>query len=171
ALALIVGLALGVGVAFLRERLDDRLRSQSDFEERIGSPVLATIPHIRNWRAKRSPRLVSMEDPTGSSAEAYRVLRTYLQFTGRNGDFQVLSVTSPRLGEGKTTTVANLAVALALSGKQVLAVSCDLRNPRLHRFFGLQNEFGVTSVLAGETTFEEAVQPAGVDGLRFLSSG
>ena len=171
ALALVVGLALGVGLAFLRERLDDGIRRRSDLEESLGAPVLAVVPKVPGWKKKDRTELASMTAPKGPSAEAYRTLRTNLQFIARSGDFKVLSVTSSTVGEGKTTTAANLAVALAQTGKRVIAVSCDLRKPRLHRFFGLPNEVGVTSILTGDATLHSAVQRCGIPSLRVLGSG
>ena len=86
--------------------------------------------------------------PKTAPAEAYRTLRTNVGFMARTNELKMISMVSPSMGEGKTTTTANLAVALAHSGKRVVAVSCDLRKPRLHRFFGLTNDNGVTSILA-----------------------
>lgn len=171
ALALAVGVALGVGVVFLRERLDQRLRGRPDLEEQLAAPVLATVPKVKGWSKRSRTELVSASDPRSGPAEAYRTLRTNLQFIARGGDFRILSVTSPSLGEGKTTTVANLAVALAQTGKRVIAVSCDLRKPRLHRFFDLDNSNGVTTTLVGETALHLAIQRPGLDSLRVLASG
>ncbi len=170
-LALMVGLALGVGVAFLREHLDDGLRGRQDLEEHIGAPVLATVPHVEGWKKRERTALATLDAPKSASAEAYRTLRTNVQFIASTGDFRVLSITSPTAGEGKTATTANLAVALAQAGKRVVAVSCDLRKPRLHRFFGLENDTGLTSILSGETPLTEAVQRPGVDNLRIIASG
>jgi succinoglycan biosynthesis transport protein ExoP len=172
ALALVVGLALGIGLAFLRERLDDRLAGRQDFEEQVGAPVLAVVPKVAGWRKRDRTQLAALDLPRSAPAEAYRTIRTNLQFTGRDGGFRILAVTSASLGEGKTTTVANLAVTLAQTGKRVIAVSCDLRKPRLHRFFGLENDVGVTSVLTGGATLSSAAQRvAKVETLRVLASG
>lgn len=170
-MAAVIGLALGLGLAFLRERLDDRVKGGGDLEEQMGAPVLAAVPHAPGWKKEDQTPLISLEAPKGQTAEAYRTLRTNLQFVARHGDFKVLTVTSPMLGDGKTTTVANLAATLAQTGKRVIAVSCDLRKPRLHRFFGLKNQVGVTSVLAGTATLAQAAQRPGQDSLRILASG
>lgn len=170
-LALVVGLSLGIGMAFLRERLDERLRGREDLEEQIGAPVLATVTKVAGWRKKAHAELVTLSAPRSSPAEAYRTLRTNLHFIGRGGDFKVLTVTSATSGEGKTTTAANLAVALAREGKKVIVVSCDLRKPRLHRFFGLENETGVSSILVGDTNPSEAIQRPQIPNLRVLASG
>lgn len=171
-LAAALGLALGVGLAFLRERLDDRVVGRQGFEEILGSPTLAVVPHVKSWRKRDRTELPALENPDGAPAEAYRTIRTNLLFMARDGDIRTVAVMSPGPGEGKTTTVANLAVSLAQADKRVIAVSCDLRKPRLHRFFNLGNEVGVSSVLTGRATLNDAVlRPVGVPMLRVVPSG
>ena len=170
-LALLAGLALGIGTAFAQEHLDDRLRGSQDFEEQLGAPILATIPKVDVWKRKDRTKLITVEAPRSSPAEAYRALRTNIQFISRATDFRVVAITSPHLGDGKTTTVANLAVTMAQAGRRVVALSCDLRKPRLHRFFNLENKIGVTSVLSGEVTLAKATQRPDIDNLRVLASG
>jgi polysaccharide biosynthesis transport protein len=158
-IALLVGLVLGVGLAFLREFLDDSVKTKDDFERVAqGVPVLGLIPVVSSWRGKETPYLVSIDDPTSPAAEAYRTLRTSVQFIGLDQPMRTLQVTSPNPQEGKTTTLANLAVALARSGSTVAIVCCDLRRPRVHEFFGLQNEVGFTSVLLGKVGLAGAMQ-------------
>lgn len=172
ALALIVGLALGLGLAFLRERLDDRLAGREDFEQRLGAPVLAIVPKVPGWRRKERTPLASVATPKSGASEAYRTIRTNLQFIARDGSFTTLAVGGASQSEGKTTTVANLAVTLAQTGKRVIAISCDLRRPRLHRFFDLKNEVGLSDVLQGHAQILEAAQsPHGIPTLRVLASG
>jgi non-specific protein-tyrosine kinase len=172
ALALIVGLALAFGLAFLRERLDDRLAGREDFEMRLGAPTLAVVPKIAGWRRRDRTQLAALAAPKGSASESYRTVRTNLQFIARDNSFKVLAVTSPSQGEGKTTTVANLAVTLTQTGKRVVALSCDLRKPRLHDFFALRNDVGLSSLLSGQASVRDAAQrPAGVANLRVISSG
>jgi capsular exopolysaccharide synthesis family protein len=171
-IALILGLGVGVAVALLRERLSDRLRGKGDLEESMRAPVLAVVPKIAGWSRQKRARLISLEAPKRAAAEAYRTLRTNLQFLARSADVRALLVTSPGLGAGTTTTVANLAVTLAQTGKRVMAVSCDLRSPRLHSFFGLSNAVGLTTILSGDASTEQATQPvAGVSGLLVIASG
>lgn len=172
ALGLILGLAFGVGFAFLRERLDDRLRSREELDQAIGAPTLAVISTVPGWKKRDNTEVVSLSAPMGPLSEAYRGIRTNLQFIARSGEMKVMAITSPTLGEGKTTTASNLAVVLAQTGKRVIAVSADLRKPRLHRFFGLENTAGVTSVLTGQTSIAEAVQRVkGLGTLLILASG
>jgi succinoglycan biosynthesis transport protein ExoP len=156
-LALVVGIALGVGMAFLREHLHDRLRGRQDLEELSGAPVLATVPRLRRAWPPSRPQLVMLKDPVGVMAEAYRTLRTNVHSQATKQGMQVLLVTAPTGGEGKTTTVANLAVSLAQTGIKVVAVSCDLRRPRLHRLFGVRNRPGLTSVLNGDVALSRAL--------------
>jgi succinoglycan biosynthesis transport protein ExoP len=171
ALALTVGLILGVGIAFLRERLDDRLAGREEFEEVLGAPILGIVPKRSGTRKRNWTELSVLQDPKTSAAEAYRTVRTNLQHLARNEGLQIFTVTSPMLGDGKTTVSANLAVALAKSGKRVIAISCDLHRPRLHRFFELDNAVGLTSVLTGQASVGDAVRRVGSDTLGVLPSG
>ena len=158
-LALALGLLLGLGLAFLREFLDDSIKTKDDFERVAGGlPVLGLIPVVSAWRGKEGPYLVSQKDPTSPAAEAYRTLRTAVHFLGLDQPMRTLQVTSPNPQEGKTTTLTNLAVALARSGSTVAVVCCDLRRPRVHEFFGLRNDVGFTSVLLGKVGLAGAMQ-------------
>ena len=171
-LSMVLGLVIGAGATLARERLDDRLRGTRDLDGAIGAPILATIPKIRNWKKRDSVLMISTSSPRGPVAESYRTLRTNLDFIGRDDDFKVILVTSPAAGEGKTTTIANLAATMAQAGQRVIAVSCDLRKPRLHLFFGLTNEIGLSSILSGKATLSEAAQAVeGLDTLRIVVSG
>ncbi|MEJ7584426.1 MAG: polysaccharide biosynthesis tyrosine autokinase, partial [Acidimicrobiales bacterium] len=172
-LALVVGLVLGIGLAFLRDYLDDSLKSKDDVGRVVpGVPVLGLIPALADWKDKRSAMVISVDDPKSPAAEAYRSLRTTVQFLGLERSLRTLHVTSPSAAEGKSTTIANLAVALAGAGRRIVVVDADLRRPRLHAFFGLRQEIGLTSVLIGETTLDDAVQHVSeVPGLDLLASG
>src|SRR5207249_2379929 len=108
-LGLLVGLAMGIGLAFLRERLDDRLKGRGDLEEHIAAPTLVVIPKIADWKKKSKAKLVTLEDPRGSGTEAYKMLRTSILFICAQNDLRSLMITSAVAGEGKTTTAANLA--------------------------------------------------------------
>jgi capsular exopolysaccharide synthesis family protein len=159
-----------VGVAFLRERLDDRLRGRGDLEVQSGAPVLAVVPHLGSWK-KDHTTVVTLEEPKAAASEAFRMLRTGLLFAATQRELKTILVTSANPGEGKTATVANLAVVLAQANKRVIAVSADLRKPRLHRFFGMKNDQGLTHVLAGEIESHEALLHPGGDHLGVLASG
>jgi succinoglycan biosynthesis transport protein ExoP len=171
ALAIVLGLGLGIGIAFVRERLDERITSREDLEGLLGASVLAVVPKVSNWRKRSSAKLVARERPKSAPAEAYRAVRTNVDFLARTSDLKVIALTSPSLGEGKTTTTANLAITMAQTGKRVIAVSCDLRKPRLHRFFGLSNSKGLTDLLTVGTPLTEIVQRSGDETLRIIPSG
>jgi capsular exopolysaccharide synthesis family protein len=169
-LALMLGLALGVGLAFLRHRLDDRVAEHLGLESALGAPVLAAVPHVTGFRSKKET-IASISDPTGPSAEAYRSARTTLLYLAQANDLKVLLVTSGGPGEGKTTTAANLGVALARSDNRVIIVSADLRKPRLARLFGLETDAGLTDVIGGRLALRDAVVRTKVKNLLLLPSG
>ena len=172
-LGLLVGLIVGIGLAFLSEQLDDSLKTKDDFSRAAGGlPVLGVIPRVPGWKNKAEPRLISREEPTSSAAEAYRTLRTSIQFIGVDRSMRTIQVTSPTASDGKTTTIANLAIALSRAGQRVTVMSCDLRRPRVHEFFGVSNAVGFTSVLVGEAALASALQNVeGIPRLQVLSSG
>jgi capsular exopolysaccharide synthesis family protein len=170
-LGLAAGLALGLGAAFLRDSLDDKLASKEAAEHAGGAPVLAMTPVVTSWR-RQQPLVVVVTEPTSPAAESYRSLRTSLQFVRQEGQLRSIVMTSPGVGEGKTATLANLGVVFAQAGEQVVLVSCDLRRPRIGEFFALDEQEGLTSVLLGQQTLEEAVQPVpGFDRLSLLPAG
>ena len=172
-LALVAGLMLGVGLAFVREQLDDTVKTKDELERATGGlGALALIPAVASWKDRSQPQVVSVTEPASPAAEAYRSLRTSVQFIGLNHPVQVIQLTSPNASEGKTTTLANLAVALAGSGQRVVVVCCDLRRPRIHEFFGLDNSIGFTSVLLGEIPLSASLQTVpGQSRLALLASG
>lgn len=173
AIALMVGLLFGIGLAFLFDYLDDSVKNKDDLHDVVqGVPVLGLIPLVPGWKNKDESQLVSFHEPNSPAAEAYRSLRTSVQFLGLDRSLGIIEVTSASAGEGKTTTLANLGVALARAGQQVIVVCCDLRKPRLHEFFGLSNTVGFTSVLVGDVGLSTALQRVpGMDRLRVLASG
>jgi len=168
-----VGLIFGIALAFTFEHLDDSIKTKEDLERVTkDTAVLGLIPVVGTWKRGGEPFVVSVGDPSSSAAEAYRTLRTSIQFVSMNRPLKTLQVTSPSPSEGKSTTVANLAVTMANAGLRVIIVSCDLRRPRLHDFFDLDNEVGFTSILLGQSTLEMALQPVkDVESLRLLASG
>jgi Mrp family chromosome partitioning ATPase/capsular polysaccharide biosynthesis protein len=154
-LGLLLGAVLGIGLAFLWEALDTRVRSAAEIGERLGLPLLARIP-APNRKLRGEDKLVMVEDPTGVQAEAFRMLRTNLDFATLGHEAQVIMVTSSVQQEGKSTTIANLAVALARAGKRVVLVDLDLRRPFVDRFFRLDGP-GVTQVALGHVTLDQAM--------------
>ena len=173
AFALGIGLLVGIGLALFRDHLDDRIRSRADLEEAApGMPVLGMIPEVFDWRDRKAPFLVELSQPRSPAAEAYRSLRTSVQFMSFDRPMKLLLVTSAVAADGKTTTAANLAAAMAEAGSRVVLVSCDLRKPRIHEFFGLPNESGLTKVLIGESELADELQSVPeVEHLTLLGSG
>lgn len=157
-LAVVLGLVLGIGLAFLRESLDTRVRSAEEIGERLGRiPLLARVAAPPKRFADKD-RLVMVDEPYGPDAEAFRILRTNLDFACLGREIRSLMITSAIEEEGKSTTIANLAVALARTGKRVVLVDLDLRRPFLHRFFGVDGP-GVTQVALGHATLGAALIP------------
>ena len=160
-IGLLVGLFLGVVLAFVRDRTDDRLRGREDLAERLDRPVLATIPplskrvrqpgRLLRWKRRSRNSLVTLEQPNSPAAESYRTLRTRMARLSAQLDINSVMIVSAGVGEGKSTTAANLAVVLAETGKDVLLVSADLRRPRAHQFFGLSNKTGLSNLLTDGT--------------------
>lgn len=173
-LGAILGLLLGIGIAFLLEYLDDTVKDHGALERVLGPglPVLTEVPSLGGRRQKVDHPLVVVDDPTSPAAEAIGMLRTSLLFSALDGRVTSYQVTSALPGEGKTTVAANLAASLAGAGKRVVVVDLDLRRPRLHLYFNLANRVGITSVLLGEVSVRDAVRrAAGVDGLFVMPSG
>jgi succinoglycan biosynthesis transport protein ExoP len=156
-LGIAVGLFAGIGIAFLLEQLDTSIRTEDRLVGIMRQPILARIPRV----AKKSLEhgvLLTISDPASSAAEAFRMLRSNLDFTQVDGDLSSVIVTSSVQGEGKSVTACNLAVSLALAGKRIVVVDGDLRRPRVHTYFGLSNDVGVSTVAAGRTKLTSAVQ-------------
>ncbi len=170
---LVLGLLLGVGLAFLRDYLDDSVRTKDDLDRISGGrDVLGLVPVVAGWKNRAEPQLISVLAPNSPAAEAYRGLRTSLKFIGLDRPLKLIQVTSSAAAEGKTTTLANLGVAMARAGHRVVLVDFDLRRPRLHQFFDLDNSIGFTSAILGEHDIGRAVQPVpDIPRLAVLASG
>jgi capsular exopolysaccharide synthesis family protein len=172
-LAIAVGVMFAVGGALLWEFLDDAIDSKDDLARLAPEvPILAAVPPVRNWKDRGRPLVVSLTDDRSPAAEAYKSLRTAIHFARLEQQISLIQVTSASAAEGKTSTVANLGVALARAGNRVVIVCCDLRRPRIHEFFGLTNDVGFVSVLLGETALSAAIQSVpGQPRLALLSAG
>ena len=144
-LAAVVGLLIGLGAAFLLDYLDDKVRSEDDLERLTDRPVLAVVP----VDPPPDNRPIAISEPAHTAVEAYRGLRTNLQFLGLDRAIRVIQLTSSMAGEGKTTTSTNLAVVLAQAGHRVALVDADLRRPRVHEVFGVPQTPGFTDLLLG----------------------
>jgi polysaccharide biosynthesis transport protein len=162
-LGVLMGCLLAIAVAMVAEALDTRVQSEKEILNRLGLPLLARIPKPpKNVRVH--DRLVTEVAPTSLEAEAFRLLRTNLEFATLDLGTKTIMITSALPGEGKSTTAANLGVALAWSGKRVVLVDLDLRRPFLYRFFGLDQRVGLTSVALGDVSLEEALAPVTISG-------
>jgi succinoglycan biosynthesis transport protein ExoP len=169
-LAAVIGLGLTVGVAFLIEYLDDTVKSPEDVERATGLTTIGAISRIQGETV--ADKLVAAHYPKSPISEAYRVMRTNLQFASVDQPIRSLLITSPNPGEGKSTTMANLGVVLAQSGKRVVLVDTDLRRPIQHKVFGLPNKHGLTTALLGDDlALDGHLQPTSVPGLRVLTTG
>jgi polysaccharide biosynthesis transport protein len=156
-IGLVIGLLLGIAIAYLRDRLDERIRDSADVDRVSGGlPILASIPTVEG---KVEPRFVACrDDPRSHAAEAYRSLRTSVKFSSLDHPIKVLQVTSASSGEGKSTTVSNLGVVLAQGGDRVAIVCCDLRRPTVHERFEQTLAPGFTDVLVGDETLSRALR-------------
>jgi capsular exopolysaccharide synthesis family protein len=166
-LGFIVGLALGVGGAFFRERMDQRVRGRGDLEIHSGAPVLGLIPRIRS----REEKPIMLSEPRSDAAEAYNALRVRVLHASTQRGLKTLVVTSSLPGEGKTSTTANLGISMALADKRVVLVSADLRRPALKRYFRGRAGKGLTEVLQGKTKVVEALHFTGTPNLWILDTG
>ncbi len=155
ALGLLVGLALGLAYAFIRESLDTTIKSVEDVSDIVGATPVGFIPF--DPEAKDKPLAALELNRTG--AEAFRTVRTNLAFVDVDHPKKVIVVTSAVPGEGKTTTAINLAITMAQTGQRVALVECDLRRPKVEDYLGLAAGVGLTSVLTGQATLEAALQP------------
>jgi succinoglycan biosynthesis transport protein ExoP len=162
-LGVIVGLVMGFGLAFFIEYLDTSVKTIDDVERSLQAPVLGVIP--------QNVGSLLEEGPDSPHAEAYRVLRTNLLFGRRDQSMNTMTVVSGGAGEGKSTTIFNLATIFAQNGAKVLLVDSDLRRPSLHKLLNVSNSIGLTNFLLKQNTIEEVIQTTKVPGLHFLPSG
>jgi len=153
-----VGLFAGIVLAFVVGQFDTRVRTHTQAGEILGLPVVGRVPRLPR-RLLRDETLVTLTEPEGSVAEALRVLRSNLDWARIDDGWKSLLVTSSRKGEGKTLTLCNLAVTLALAGKKVVVVDADLRDPQVHTAFSMPNETGLTTVIQGTLSLAAALRP------------
>jgi succinoglycan biosynthesis transport protein ExoP len=162
-MSIVVGLGLGIGMAYFIEYLDTSVKTLDDVEKYLGLPVIGIIP--------QKVRPLSEEGPDGPHAEAYRLLRTNMQFANKGTVGGAYGVVSGGVGEGKSTTLFNLAYVCAQLGDKVLVVDSDLRRPVQHTFLNMSNRFGLTNLLMRDVSIEETIKPTTVPNLHFLPSG
>jgi capsular exopolysaccharide synthesis family protein len=162
-IAIIVGLMFGIGIALLREYLDDTVRDKDSTQRELGIPVLASLPE--------SEAIDGMDGPSSQTLEAARTLRATLASMGVPNERSMLLITSS-LAKGRSATLVSLASALAESGRSVLVIGSDFRGARTHEAFGVSNTSGLANVIRGQVAFERAIRPApGVEGVYVMPCG
>lgn len=194
AIAALLGLMFGVFLVYLMELLDRTLKTDRDVEKHLGLSTIGEIPLFEGEDRRNSkhfaflPRktrkdkkdkkdyisksLISILDPKEPAAEAYRSLRTNIGYTSVDKQVQVIAITSAGPAEGKSTTVANLAISLAQVGKKVLVIDCDLRKAKIHKYFSIPNDYGVTDIIVNKYEINEAIKKVKeVDNLYVICSG
>jgi capsular exopolysaccharide synthesis family protein len=159
----LVGLVVGLGLAFFIEYLDTSVKTMEDVESLLGLPVLAIIP--------KNIHLLHKDQGDSPDAEAYRILRTNIEFNRKSPQANTISLVSGGPGEGKSTTIANLAFISAQGGYSTLVVDADLRRPVQHEIFDLDNSVGLTNYLTTEMALEDVIFPTTVENLSLLPSG
>lgn len=181
AVGLLLGLVGGFGLVYLAEITDKSFRTPEEIRKRLGMAVVGQIPMFKSddeasHRAESDPAtpdpmLCTFYRSKSIEAEAYRGVRTSLYFSTHGEGHKVIQVTSPVVGDGKTTLAANLAVSIAQSGKRTILIDADFRRPRIHKIFGVSGKVGLATVIAGEANLEEAIQQCEIPGLSILPAG
>ena len=162
-LGVVIGLIVGIGLAFFIEYLDTSVKTIDDVERTLQAPVLGVIP--------QNVGFLLDEGAESPHAEAYRVLRTNLLFSRKEDKLNTIAVVSAGAGEGKSTTVFNLAAVFAQNGSRVVIVDSDLRRPTLHKMLGITNSLGLTNYLLKQNSLEEVIQTTSLPTLDFMASG
>ena len=178
-----LGLGFGAGAAYLLDMADKSFRTPEEIRRRLGLPIVGHVPFSLKpaGPARITDRLgqlaeiesgiVAFHSTTSHEAEAFRGIRTALYFNTHGERHKVIQVTSPNMGDGKTTLVCNLAVSIAQSGRTVLIIDADMRRPRVHRAFGLAGKIGLAELIEGKADLAAAVQPTVVANLSVLPCG
>ncbi len=182
----VLGLLLGAALIYALEFLDHTFKKPEDVEKQLELNVIGTVPQFEGGkRGKKKAKdaeelerqylknLITSNDPKAPASEAFRELRTNLQYASVDNEMKAIIITSPSLGDGKTVTTVNLAVTLAQSGKKVLIVDADLRKPKVHHYFGIKNGEGLTNVLTGDKEIKKIniVEKNDISNLYILTSG
>ena len=169
---LLAGLLLGLAFVFIREKMDDSIKHADEIEAKFGLPLLGVVPQTKKKLVQgRALALLTVEDPRSTFAEAYRSMRTALQFSTAEGTPRRLMVTSSVQAEGKSTTALALAINLSQLGQRVLLIDADMRNPSLHKMLERSNDSGLSSYLSGEAQREAFIQKTNIFNLAVLTAG
>ena len=165
----VLALVLGVVTAIWLDSIDNRMRNASDVEKMLELPVIGLTP-VLTGRDGSLPRLTHLY-PLSAMAESYRILRTNILFALRDNPFKTLMVATGRPGQGATTTICNLAIALAQIGKRIILIDADMRRPSLHKFFDVPNDAGLSTLLQGQGALTDAFQKTEIENLIVLPAG
>jgi len=177
ALAALVSLLLGLAIAFLLEYMDRTIKSAEDVEQTMRAPVLGLVPMVAEVGPGASPELVKDRDlyifqhPTSRAAECCRAIRTNILFSSADRELRTLTITSPNPREGKTTCVIYLGTTMAQSGQRVLLIDTDMRRPRLHQSMGVPRDRGLSNLILGDSSYEDAIKTTDVPNLYVLPCG
>jgi capsular exopolysaccharide synthesis family protein len=170
-IGLLVGLVFGSGAGFLRDWFDDRFRTIDEMRGTTGLQLLGIVPRMPEGLAPAMVGQQALLEPMSAVAEACRMIRTAIHFGTAKDRRRSVLITSPSNSEGKSTLASNLAITMAQAGKRVLLIDADLRLPTQHKIFGVDNDAGLSSLLQGRITLEQAVEPTEINGLELLPAG
>jgi len=178
-LAMVVGLSLGVGLAFFLEYIDSTIKLPEDISQHLKIPYLGPVPALATETnpdgtlIERKPQedLITIFAPKSTASEAYRGIRTSLLLSSADMAPQVILVCSSAPREGKTITTSNIAIAMAQAGSKVLVMDCDLRRPKLHKLFSLDRDKGMSNILVGSCTLDDAIVHTQVPNVDLIPSG
>ncbi len=176
-LAAMLSMMLGVALAFLLDYLDRTIKSAEDVERAVGAPLLGVIPVVSDVAAGDTPKaqrerdLYVFENPTSRAAECCRSIRTNILFSAADRPMKVITVSSPRPREGKTTTTIYMGTTMAQSGQRVLLIDTDLRRPRLHKSLGISKNRGLTNLILGDAEIDDVIKTTDIPNLFVLACG
>lgn len=160
-----LGMIIGMLLVFLIEYMDNTIRTASDVDKYLGFSVIGTVPKSKN------KELIIYNNLKSPVSEAYRTLRTNIQFSSIDKIIKTMVITSSGPGEGKSTIISNLAISMALTEKKVLLIDADLRKPRMHHIFNMDNSYGLTTVLVESMDYKDSIRLTDIKGLDLLTSG
>jgi capsular exopolysaccharide synthesis family protein len=177
ALAVVLSLLVGVGLAFLLDFLDRTIKTTEDVEASIGAPLLGVIPVVEHAAgadpvaALREQDLYVFHNPKSRPAECCRSIRTNILFSSADRPMKKITISSPQPREGKTTSTIYLGTTMAQSGQKVLLIDSDMRRPRLHKALGVSRTIGLTTVILGEATLDDVIKTTDIPNLYVLPCG
>ena len=171
-IALFVGLVGGIGLAFFAEYLDNTVKTADDVEKDVALPSLGLVPELGKTNGKNSRPIITYEDKKSPLSEAYRSIGTYIQFSSAGRPPKTILVTSAKQGEGKTTTVVNVAVTLVHTYGRGIIIDSDMRKPQIHKVFDVDNSRGLSSYLTGHMEIDQGlIQKTKVEDLDVIPAG